>query len=375
MARSLPVIAGTVLVATLVACVQKAPPDLLEKIKSLDRQLSEVQAAEYAPEEYAQFVEHWITLQSRVLADDDTIRWPWEPNTLAAELWKVEEEGAHTVSSAIQRRDGERLDAERRVAALERRLGILSKRLEEAGSRIILGRRSIEPELLVRQARSFLNQGLYVRSTRAAQQASPLIKSELKVLSAELGRYTNEQDIQLWQQMVREAMAWSRRHQAAAIVVSKADRRLILYRDGRVIVSYPVRLGYNARLEKCYQGDGATPEGWYRVIRKRATGQTQFHRALLLDYPNQDDRRRFHEATVARRLPGGARIGGQIEIHGEPPVSSLSLTLGCVMLTNAEIDALFEQVHVGTPVTIVGALDRTNSIASLLTTLNHLDES
>ncbi|HJU04154.1 MAG TPA: L,D-transpeptidase, partial [Nitrospiraceae bacterium] len=148
---------------------------------------------------------------------------------------------------------------------------------------------------------------------------------------------------------------------------------LRLYRSGREIASYPVQLGYNGIFEKRYRGDGATPEGHYRVIRKRDRGQTDFYRALLLDYPNEDDHRRFQHARRTGTIPPDASIGGQIEIHGGDD-EDLSQTFGCIKLDNHQIDVLFQVVNVGTPVTIIGAIKRANPVALALAELGDAEE-
>lgn len=358
---------------SLSACVQKAPPELLQAVEALDRELVAAQGAEFAPEEYARFVEHWVAVKGRLLAEDDVIRWPWEANPLVTDLEKVQEEGTRAATVALKRKEAERLAAEERLASLEERLHVFTTRIDGMGSRVVLGQRPVETELLVRQARSFLEQGLFSRSVLASDQASGLMSDQVELLGRELGRYADEKRIVAWQQMVRRTVAWSRTHRATAIVVSKADRRLTLYRNGRAIVSYPVGLGYNGILEKRYQGDGATPEGQYRVIRKRDRGQTQFYRAFMLDYPNAEDRRRFRLARVAGTIPSQAIIGGQIEIHGMGN-QALSETLGCVMLDNREIDTLFQLIEEGTPVTIVGATDVSNAVSLALADLEQTEE-
>jgi hypothetical protein len=356
----------------LSACVQKAPPELLQAVEMLDRQLVEAQGAEFAPEEYAQFVEQWVAVKGRMLTEEDVIHWPWEANPLAAELRKVQEQGERAASAAAQRKETERRSAEARLAALEERLRLFTSSVDGMGSRVVLGQRPIETELLVKQARSHMEQGLYSRSTQTAQQASHLMDGQVELLNTQLGHYADEQRVRAWRRMVRRTVDWSRTHRAVAIVVSKADRLLTLYRNGRPVVSYPVELGYNGILEKRYQGDGATPEGYYRVIRKRDRGQTKFYRALLLDYPNSEDRRRFRKARTAGVIPVSALVGGEIEIHGGDD-RALSQTLGCIMLDNRRIDTLFEATEEGTPVTIVGALNVTNSVAMALAELTQTE--
>lgn len=357
----------------LVACVQQAPPDLVQSVEALDRRLVAAHSAEFAPDEYRRFVQRWVALQERLRSDSDVIGWPWEDNPFETDLRALYEDGSQVLVAATEKQNATRRDAASNVARLERRLRRFTSRVDEIGSRVALGGTRVETELLVKQARSLLEQGQFVHSVRAAQQAAKRMTSQAAQLSSELGRYADEEQIARWRMMVRRAVDWSRRHQAAAVVVVKADRRLTLYKNGRAVASYPVRLGYNGVLEKRYQDDGATPEGAYRVTRKRERGQTEFYRAFLLDYPNADDQRRFQVARKAGAIPTEAHIGGNIEIHGEAN-SRLSQTLGCVMLSNRQMDALFRDVEVGTPVTIVGAIDAGNTVAVVLAQLDQGDD-
>lgn len=366
-------VAVLVLGTALPGCVQKAPPELLAAIEMLDHQLGETRAAEFAPEEYARFVKHWLAVKTRLQADEDVIRWPWESNPLVTDLHKVAEEGTHAAEVAAQKKEAERQEAEARLTVLEQRARGFATRINEMGSRVVLGAKPVEADLLVKQARSYFDQGLYTRAVETGQQAARLIDDQAAILSSELGRYADERSVTLWRQMVKRTVEWSRSHKAAAIVVNKADRRLTLYRNGRPVASYRVRLGYNGILEKRYQGDGATPEGMYRVVKKRDRGQTNFYKALLLDYPNSDDQRRFEEARSAGAIPAEALIGGQIEIHGGDSLP-MSQTLGCIMLADRHIDVLFKTVEIGTPVTIVGAVNVANSIAMGLAGLDQSEE-
>ena len=61
------------LIASLAACVQTAPPELLEAVESLDRDLVAIRGVEFAPTEYARFVQDWAALRGRMLAEEDVI--------------------------------------------------------------------------------------------------------------------------------------------------------------------------------------------------------------------------------------------------------------------------------------------------------------
>jgi murein L,D-transpeptidase YafK len=152
---------------------------------------------------------------------------------------------------------------------------------------------------------------------------------------------------------VDETVAASREAAGPAVVVDKLRHRCSLLEAGEVTQVFTAELGRNGLADKLFEGDLATPEGRYRITEKRDRGATLFYRALLIDYPNADDRREFEAAKRRGLVPPGRGVGGLIEIHGEGG-QGRDWTNGCVALTNREMDRLFAAVAVGTPVTVVG---------------------
>jgi murein L,D-transpeptidase YafK len=107
----------------------------------------------------------------------------------------------------------------------------------------------------------------------------------------------------------------------------------------------------------------ATPEGMYKVTRKLEGSKTKYYKALLLDYPNEEDKARFREEIENGSLPRNAKIGGLIEIHGDGG-KGIDWTEGCVALTNKEMDIVYRLAKVGTPVTIVGSIVDLHNVAT-----------
>jgi len=138
--------------------------------------------------------------------------------------------------------------------------------------------------------------------------------------------------------------------QADSIVVSKTQRKMELYSDGKVIKTYRIALGPNSVGPKTRQGDHRTPEGTYRIDAKNA--HSRYHLALHVSYPDAKDRER------ARKL--GVSPGGDIMIHGLPdqyaflgPLhTKYDWTDGCIAVSNAEIEEIWKLVPVGTEVQI-----------------------
>ncbi|MBE3139905.1 MAG: L,D-transpeptidase family protein, partial [Thermoplasmata archaeon] len=80
-----------------------------------------------------------------------------------------------------------------------------------------------------------------------------------------------------------------------------------------------------------------------------------YYKALLLDYPNDEDKKRFKSEIKHGSLPASAKIGDLIEIHGNGG-KGVDWTEGCIALTDKEMDVVFRIVKAGTPVTIVGSM-------------------
>lgn len=137
---------------------------------------------------------------------------------------------------------------------------------------------------------------------------------------------------------------------ADSIVILKKEHVMELLAGGKVMRTYKVALGRGGLAPKEREGDGRTPEGRYTIDAKYE--HSTYHKALHVSYPNADDRKRAVRLAVP---PGGA-----IMIHGLPngkgwvgPRHRLyDWTLGCIAVTDQEIDEIWSLVPVGTPVEI-----------------------
>lgn len=357
----------------LTGCVEAVPQDAIDAVESVDRDLMQLRAAELSPDDYSRFAHQWVSLKARVEAEEDSIRWPWESNDLEAALRILHREGIQTVARVTEQRTALQQAAQEQLKLVEDRARLIALQVTSIDGRLVLGQKPVESDLLIKQARTLLEQGQFQQSLSVSRRAEQDLTAQTALLNNELGRYASRTHIAQWQQMAKHTVDWSRSHHTTAIVVNKADRTLSLFKNGQKVLAFPVRLGFNGMREKRFQGDGATPEGQYRVTEKRGQGRTQFYRALVLDYPNAEDRRRFVADRKSGQIPRTRSIGGQIEIHGVEN-ELMAQTLGCVMLSNEQMALLFNRVERGTPVTIVGALHERNAVASALATLGARSE-
>lgn len=158
-----------------------------------------------------------------------------------------------------------------------------------------------------------------------------------------------------WKRWVDSTIAISEETRDYSIIVDKFSRKVIVYLNGTKQFEYSAELGKNWVGDKKRSGDKATPEGMYKIIRKFERDSTKYYKALLLDYPNNEDTANFLAAKARGYLPKSAKIGGMIEIHGNGG-KGIDWTEGCIALTDREMDSIFNIAKIGTPVTIVGSM-------------------
>jgi len=147
------------------------------------------------------------------------------------------------------------------------------------------------------------------------------------------------------------------------IVVKKAERKLLLYSDDKLVRTYRIGLGLSPVGDKVRQGDRRTPEGDFYIFTKN--DKSAFYLSLGISYPNAAHAQRglrdglitksqydsIMRALKARTTPPqNTRLGGDIYIHGNG--ASSDWTWGCVALEDRDVRELFQAIPVGTAVRI-----------------------
>ena len=118
-----------------------------------------------------------------------------------------------------------------------------------------------------------------------------------------------------------------------SIQVHKADRKMYLLHNSKVVKTYDIGLGGNPVGHKQFEGDLKTPEGSYTITHRNP--RSTYHLSL------------------------GKQPGGDIFIHGAPPkavrksVRDNDWTAGCIAVTDKEIEMIYAMVRPGTPIHIL----------------------
>jgi len=137
-----------------------------------------------------------------------------------------------------------------------------------------------------------------------------------------------------------------------SVIVYKAQRKMVVIENGKVIKNFPVMLG-SVNGKKRIQGDNKTPEGSYIIDWHNPN--SRFFLSLHINYPNAQDRKYARDNNINDP-------GDNIFIHGVPRkvfnqtdpekiyqiLKLQNWTNGCIALSNKDMKTLYELIPDGT---------------------------
>ena len=117
-----------------------------------------------------------------------------------------------------------------------------------------------------------------------------------------------------------------------------------------ILATFPIALGGAPEGHKGEEGDQRTPEGRYRIDWRN--DKSSYHLSMHISYPDAAD--------MARAEAEGKDPGGMIMIHGQRNylgwlaylTQRFDWTDGCIAVTNADMDIIWNSVPDGTPIEI-----------------------
>ncbi len=341
----------------LVGCKTPPAPPEVRASEIQEQDLWRAGASVYAGQEFADYARSLQAARREFARENRKLGWFRDYDRVAADFRSVLGAG-EALAAKVRAMKAEKASAVNAAAAAVREkislLGNITLSLTERGK---ARKQLAQAEILVGEAAKLAAADRFEEASRRVAAAADCCRDAEEAVIAFIGRYLDPQQVVVWRKWTAETIAESKKNGTVALVVSKLERRLTVYRAGKVLRTYDVGLGFNGLSDKLHAGDNATPEGRYTIIRKIPA--SQYYKALLLNYPNDEDRRRFAREKSRGSIPASVGIGGDIEIHGGGPDS---LTRGCISLDNNKMDELYDLVASGTPVTIVGTNETENYV-------------
>lgn len=353
--------AALVLAVLLIGCRTAPVPPEVHEADLQDQDLLRAGASLFAGREHAAYLQALAAARQSFEKENLKLGWFRDYGKVRQQYAAVLQTGnalGATIQSVVARQAAA---LEQRAEAVRRRLRVLDDltlSLVERGQ----GRsRLAQASLALDEAEDLIKSARFDQGQATLDKASGLASDAEKAVLAHIARYLDPAQVRNWKTAAEETIAESRARGTTVLIVSKLERRLAVYKSGRLFRTYDIGLGFNGLADKRFAGDNATPEGRYLIVRKIPT--SLYYKALLINYPNDEDRRWFAREKARGGIPGDVGIGGDVEIHGG---GEDSLTRGCISLDNSKMDELYDLVAVGTPVTIIGTMELENYVVKAI---------
>lgn len=219
-------------------------------------------------------------------------------------------------------------------------------------------------KILYREGILEFENGSYLQSEKKINLANDFLNLAYHSTYNELKEYFKSQPY--WERLVEKTISKTSKNQSKAIIIDKFARKLYVYHLGKKKYEFDAEFGRNWMKRKIMKNDKATPEGTYYVKNKLAQNKTKYFRALLLNYPNEEDIERFNHEKKAGNIKAGTPIGNLIEIHGNGG-KGIDWTDGCVALSDSDMLKVFNYIEPNTTVVIVGSIAKFKIIADSFT--------
>lgn len=329
------------------------PVTAVNQYQAAMRVARDFQAHQYAPDELQMAESEWQ--KAMALWKLENQKWFWQRDysgviqtlsTAASHAEIAGKNSIHRKQSIIETVNKQLSRISRKIRLFEKQYGNLpfsrqiKKNLGQSG-------------LLLNEATSAIDRGENTVAQSRLVKSEAFIDQSITALEKQLTGYFA--DLAQWQMWVTDAINQSKRNRENVIIIDKMALACNIYNAGKLVFTASIEMGPNWMGDKIQRGDRKTPEGIYRISDKKSGSQTRYYKALLINYPNELDRRRFNAAKSTGDLSQKAQIGGLIEVHGDGG-KGFHWTDGCIALTNTDMDQVFQKARVGTTIVIVGSL-------------------
>lgn len=337
------------LVAAATAACSRYPLGSVAAAESAHQRALQAEAPRYCPEEYQRYQE--VLKSARKILAEQQRRRLFRRYDSAVELLEQAKSAAEMAAAkADEERAKCRLKVESELRQFEEALDMIRDGTAGMAQLALMRRNLAKAEISLATARTQWTSGDFDAASRTLRSEAEAVRVLRDIRTAFVERNTDPGLLTQWNRTVQATIASTAQTGGYAIIVNKYRQTLSLYRAGRRIAVHPADLGANPFSEKRHRGDKATPEGRYHVVKKLDAGQSAYHMALVINYPNDQDRERYRR--IKRQLPPASGVGGQIEIHGRGGRNQ-NWTAGCIAVDDQVMEELFAVARVGTPVTIV----------------------
>ena len=329
------------------------PVTAVNQYQAAMRVARDFQAHQYAPDELQMAESEWQKAMELWKLENQKWFWQRDYSSVIQTLSTAATHAEIAGKSSIHRKQSIIETVNKQLSRISLKTRFFEKQYGNLPLRKKIKKNLGQSGLLFNEATSAIDRGENTVAQSRLVKSEAFIDQSITALEKQLTGYFA--GLAQWQVWVKDAINQSKRNRENVIIIDKMALTCNIYNAGKLVFTAPIEMGPNWMGDKNQRGDRKTPEGIYSISDKKSGSQTRYYKALLINYPNELDRRRFNAAKSTGDLSQKAQIGGLIEVHGDGG-KGFHWTDGCIALTNTDMDQVIQKARVGTRIVIVGSL-------------------
>jgi len=258
-----------VLLLAVTGCAQ-LPEKEWKDLQAARRELRLQDPHTYLPESHSAFEAAFAKTQRKFAMESNTVAFFRHTDELRQEIDQRLREACLLRDEAAAEKERQRKAQQQAIEQFEKTAQAWSDGTLDPTQRRLIARLQLQTAT----AKGFWQQGDFLKVRELLEtvdEEAAAFESQLEALNE---RYRDPREQGRWQIWALKTIEWSRNHKKAALLVDKYNRQAMLFSSGNLVQRFAVDLGWNRFPDKQQGGDGATPEGRYRVTRKKAVAQT-----------------------------------------------------------------------------------------------------
>jgi L,D-peptidoglycan transpeptidase YkuD (ErfK/YbiS/YcfS/YnhG family) len=350
-----------ILLLIFIGCNSPPAPPEIRYLEVQQHTLIKAGVLKYAPKRFRGYTADCRDAMSIYYKENERFEYLRNFDPAREQLYSVLIDGNKILREVEKIKDDRSKGIDQKISSLNDRIASIKESTSMINEGRLVRKSLSKAEIMLKEADLSNKKGDYDAAELKLNRVNTYSLESLGIANSILDRYMDKQQLAKWRNLAEATIKDSKQKGIIVFIVSKIDQTLMVYKNGRLTKTYNIGLGRNGLKDKLYSGDGGTPEGRYYIVKKNAA--SKYYKALLFDYPNNEDKIRFNQAKKKGQIPAGRGIGSLLEIHGG---GSDGMTKGCISLENDDMDKLYTIANIGTPLTIVGAINGTHKILSSL---------
>lgn len=232
-------------ISVLIGCEGAPLPPEVMQAESREHDLWKADAEIYAPEEYKLYKSALRNGKDLLAKENKRFVWFRDYEPIQTEFRHILLQGSQALQEIEKQKQVKSRSIADQIAFYQKRISTIRGLSSLINEGKVSCRSLTKSELLLSELCLLNQRGQYVEAEKKLKILPKYTARAIEAISPIINRYADAAHIRKWRDMVNETVSQSKERGIHSIVVSKVDKKLILYHKGTPRKTYEIGIGTN----------------------------------------------------------------------------------------------------------------------------------